>query len=165
VLTVLAVSAVWREVPAWMTWALAASLTALLLSGWWVMHSSVAAASALQAPVERLRARLEQFSVAQGRFVDNCAHVIKTPLTIVCNRAELLRRCPWWAWRSPGTSRNTMAGRSCCATIRREPANSKSRCRATGSIARLQRLPTNLPRHRHSLDSRTGRAAAKGHSP
>jgi len=93
VFAVFAASVAWREASAATTWTLAGALLLLAAMVGWGLRRAAAERVALQAEVDRLAARLEQFTNAQARFVDSIAHEIKTPLTIVLNHAELLLRC------------------------------------------------------------------------
>jgi signal transduction histidine kinase len=88
------------QAPVWVVWLLAGALLTLAAAGWLLLRraaAEVAAARAEIAPLlarlEKKRARLEEFSSSQGRFVGNIAHEIKTPLATVLSQADLLLAC------------------------------------------------------------------------
>ena len=65
----------------------------LVMGSWFVLRSARVGHARLLAEVARLQANSRAFAAAQDRFVANLAHEAKTPMTIVLNQAELLRRC------------------------------------------------------------------------
>jgi signal transduction histidine kinase len=71
-------------------WALAGSLLALAATTWWVVHRHAVALRSQRAQLERHEARWQEVSIEHERFVDNLAHEIRTPLSIVLNEAELI---------------------------------------------------------------------------
>jgi signal transduction histidine kinase len=99
-LTVIA-AVVWvslaREGAWWVAWLAVGALAASLAIAWATQRG---AASQLEAAHRELgdrelqlgdlRARIDQHTSAQGRFVGNIAHELKTPLTIVLSQVDLL---------------------------------------------------------------------------
>jgi len=86
--------------PAWAAWILAGALLVLAAIGALFLRRSAAQMAATAAEIPPLlarlkikRARIEEFSGLQGRFVGNIAHEIKTPLAIVLSQTDLLAAC------------------------------------------------------------------------
>ena len=101
VLTVGAAAVMWAaarsQVPGSIAWALAGALLALAATGWLVLRHAAAEMTAKNAEIVEFearlaskRARIEGYARAQGRFVGNIAHELKTPLTLVLSQIDLL---------------------------------------------------------------------------
>lgn len=73
------------------TWLGSQFLLAATIAWWW--HRQATLRHELQVQLDTAAARQLRFAADQARFVDHLAHEIKTPLTVVVNRAEILQRC------------------------------------------------------------------------
>lgn len=71
-------------------WALAGAFLALASTAWWVVSHYSAAVRAQHSLIEQHEARWKEIPITQERFVNNLAHEIRTPLSIVMNKAELI---------------------------------------------------------------------------
>lgn len=76
--------------PFW-AWLGSQLLLATTIAWWW--HRQVATRRELSARLDAAAAQHLRFTADQAGFVDQLAHEIKTPLTVVVNRAEILQRC------------------------------------------------------------------------
>lgn len=92
---VVALWAAWnasQNSPRSVTWTLAGAVAGGAALVWWALRRSRQDIAELRARNRELHAQLTSFSVAQQRFLRHVAHEIKTPLTIVVNQTELIRR-------------------------------------------------------------------------
>jgi K+-sensing histidine kinase KdpD len=74
-------------------WIWLSSLILLATTITWWLHSQTAAQRVMQARLDAAAKAQLCSSADQARFIDDLAHEIKTPLTVVMNRAEILLRC------------------------------------------------------------------------
>jgi signal transduction histidine kinase len=72
-------------------WISSQVLLAIAITWWW--RSQTAVRRKMQARLDAAAKVQLRSAAVQARFIDHLAHEIKTPLTVVVNRAEILNRC------------------------------------------------------------------------